>query len=109
MISSKMCIGMVFLASTLSGGERPKDHKKWLRRVSAIAVCAMGAADLATTAIGTSRGGIEQNGLLSNNGKPLWGRMIGVNVGACGAALVLSEIRRIPDWYVIAGNSAFMA
>jgi hypothetical protein len=77
----------------------------WLRRVTAAAVCAVSGADLLTTAVGTSRGGIETNGLLAHGGRPKWGLMIGVNAGACGAALLGM---RSGSWVVVAGEAAFL-
>jgi hypothetical protein len=95
---------VIILASTADAAERPH---KWLRRISAAAVCLVNSADLTTTAIGTSHGGIEQNGLLARNGKPAWGRMLAVNIGACAGAVISSRTKQLPAWAVVAGNAAF--
>jgi hypothetical protein len=76
-------------------------RSNWIRRFSAVAVCAASAADLATTAIGTNRGATEQNGLLSHNGRPMWGPMIGPNAGACASAILAARSTRMPTYLVL--------
>jgi hypothetical protein len=82
-------------------------RSNWIRRLSAAAVCAASGADLATTAIGTNRGAIEQNWLLSRNGRPLWGPMIGLNAASCVGAIVGAKTTRIPSYVVVPVNIGF--
>jgi hypothetical protein len=94
----------LLLLALLTATADAAEHR-WLKRLTAIGVCAVSGADLATTAIGVSRGGHETNGLLAHNGQPLWGRMIGINAGACGAAIVGT---RLPARYMVPGALAFV-
>ena len=64
---------------------------RWLRYVGAASVCGLAAADIGTTAVGTSQGGHETNPLLANAGRPRWGRIIGLNAGVCAASIVVSR------------------
>jgi hypothetical protein len=81
---------------------------RWLKRLCVVAVCAVSGADMATTAIGVSRGGIEQNNLLSNHGRPRWGLMAAVNIGACGGAIV-AAVAPVPAWLAVTGGAAYSA
>jgi hypothetical protein len=101
----KSIFGIILVALALSSTAQARS--KWIRRLSAGTVCAASAADLATTAIGTHRGAIEQNGLLSNGGRPLWGPMIGFNVGACAGAVVAAETKRFPTYLILPVNFGF--
>jgi len=76
----------------------PAGHaaQRWLRYVGAASVCGLAAADIGTTAIGTSQGGHETNPLLAHGGKPRWGRMIGLNVGVCAASIAVSRPQSPP-------------
>jgi len=81
---------------------------KWVRRLSAAAVCGAAALDLATTSYGIAHGGHELNSnFINNRGNVQWGQMIGVNVAMCGTAIALSEFRRTPEKVAIAANGAF--
>jgi hypothetical protein len=95
-------------AGTLTAAQPHRNEHRWLKRLSAVAVCAVSGADLATTAVGVSRGGIEQNGLLSHGGKPRWGLMAAVNIGACGGAIV-AAVAPVPAWLAVTGGAAYSA
>jgi hypothetical protein len=97
----------VIIMASLALSSAAQARSKWIRRLSAVAVCAASAADLATTSIGTNRGAIEQNGLLSRGGRPMWGPMIGLNAAACGSAILGAESRRIPTYLVLPLNFGF--
>jgi hypothetical protein len=103
----KSIFAIIMLALVLSSAAQARS--KWIRRLSAAAVCAASGADLATTAIGTGRGAIEQNGLLSHNGRPMWGPMIGLNAAACASAILGAESKRIPTYLVLPVNFGFAA
>jgi hypothetical protein len=98
---------LILILAALALSSIAQARSNWIRRLSAVAVCAASGADLATTAIGTSRGGIEQNGLLSRNGRPLWVPMIGLNAAACGGAILGAESRRISTYFVVPLNLGF--
>lgn len=93
-------------AGTLTAAQPHRNEHRWLKRISAVAVCAVSGADVATTAVGVSRGGVEQNSLLSNHGRPRWGLMAAVNIGACGGAIV-AAVAPVPAWLAVTGGVAF--
>ena len=65
----------------------------WLRRVTAAAACAASFWDLQTTSTGVRYGGREGNAFLADaQGRPRWGRMIGVKAGLCGGMLLAQEL-----------------
>ena len=67
-------------------------RQSWARRLTLAASCAASLWDVQTTAAAISRGGRESNGLFSDpQGRPRWGRMIGLKAGLCGALVVAQE------------------
>jgi hypothetical protein len=79
-----IALSLIFSTAVLAGDGK----HSWIRRVAAISVCAVSAADISTTSIGVRRGYTEENSLLSRGGKPRWGLMAGLNVGACAGAII---------------------
>lgn len=83
---------------------------KWLRKVSAIAVCAGAALDTSTTIYATAHGAREQNPLLANHqGGLRLSPMIAINAGMCGAAVLASVTHRLPDRVVLPVHAGMVA
>jgi hypothetical protein len=97
----------VITMAALAFSSAAQARSKWIRRLSAIAVCGASGADLVTTAIGTNRGAVELNRLLSRSGQPIWGRLIGLNAVACGSAILGAESRRVPTYVILPLNFGF--
>jgi hypothetical protein len=104
-------------ASLASAGDKKPAPHKWLKRLSAVAVCAASGADMLTTRLGQLHGLTEQNALLAGrNGQPNWGATAGVNIGMCGGAIVaaaklpaaitvpLNAAMALPKSYAVAHN-----
>ncbi len=65
-----------------------------LRRLTLAVSCAASIWDVQTTAAAIARGGRESNGLFTDaQGRPRWGRMIGLKVGMCGVLAVAQETK----------------
>ena len=91
------------LASSLSAAPR------WLRTVSAAAVCAASAFDAGTTAYGAAHGAREDNAFfLGSTGNVRWGRFALTRAATCGAAIAASRIHRLPDRMVLPLNGALV-
>ncbi|MGH7194281.1 MAG: hypothetical protein ACREJM_12240 [Candidatus Saccharimonadales bacterium] len=96
-----MCIGGLQAEDLVVRSTEPYSSKRiWIRRVTLAASC---AASLVFDTISTQRavaaGGVESNGLLANSeGRPDWGRMIGMKAGLCGASLFMQESRTFGQW-----------
>jgi len=101
----KRVFAVTLAALALAGAAQARSH--WIRRLSAVAVCAAAGADLATTAIGSSRGDAERNRFLAHNGRPNWGLTIGLNAAACSSAIVGAATRRVPGYIVVPLNLGF--
>jgi len=87
------------LLATLSSAA-PK--QVWIRRLTLSAACAASLGfDTLTTHRAVSAGAIEANGLLADSqGRPNWGRVIGIKAGVCAASAFLQERTKAPhsDW-----------
>jgi hypothetical protein len=84
---------------------------KWVRRLTLISACAASFWDVQTTSAGVARGLSEGNSLFAGSqGKPRWGRMIGIKAALCGGSAVAQETpfiqHKLPDPAWIALNSA---
>jgi hypothetical protein len=83
------------------GGERPHSSKRvWIRRATLIAGCAASLAfDTITTRRVYGAGGIEANGILADSqGRPQWGRVVGMKAGSCAVSAVLQETHTFGIW-----------
>lgn len=98
---------LLFLANLTSSSANAAP--KWLRHVSAAAVCGAVALDVTTTRYGTAHGALELNPGFSSLGQPQWGRIIGVNLGICTSSIVLAEMNRVPDAVVFGFSGALTA
>jgi hypothetical protein len=66
----------------------------WLRRATLAAACAASFWDVRTTRTAVSLGALERNRLLAGpDGKPRWGRMIGIKAGLCAGSAAAQELR----------------
>jgi hypothetical protein len=98
----------------VSGGgrERPPTSKRvWIRRATLIAGCAASLAfDTFTTRRGVAAGAVEANGLLADSqGRPEWGRMIGIKAGSCAVSAVLQETHFFGAWNTPAADYTWTA
>lgn len=98
------CIGLL-LAAFSPGADLVSEHpstpkRVWIRRITLGAACAASLGfDTMTTHRAVSAGAVEANGLLSDsNGRPQWGRVIGIKAGACIASAFLQERAHRNDW-----------
>jgi hypothetical protein len=87
----------------VSGGGREHvrpSKRVWIRRATLIAGCAASLAfDSFTTRRGVAAGAVEANGLLADSqGRPEWGRMIGIKAGSCAVSAVLQETHFFGAW-----------
>jgi hypothetical protein len=87
----------------VSGGGREHSRSTkgvWIRRVTLIAGCAASLAfDTITTRRAAAAGGVEGNGILADSeGRPQWGRVIGLKSGSCAASSVLQETHMFGAW-----------
>ncbi|GEM_PF-1755717 len=90
------CIAVVL--ATCGRAADPVEHpatpkRVWVRRITLGAAC---AASLGFDTVSTHRaviaGAVETNGLLADSqGRPQWGRVIGIKAGACAASAFLQE------------------
>lgn len=65
----------------------------WLRRLTLVAPCASGFWDIYTTRSAVRVGAVESNRLLADTqGRPRWGRMIGLNIGLCAGTVLSQEL-----------------
>jgi hypothetical protein len=110
------CIGLMLAMSSQAADlvERPHTPKRvWIRRITLVAACAASVGfDTMSTRRAVSAGAVETNPLLADpNGKPQWGRMIGIKAGVCGASAFLQERHSSArsDWAWTAGNAATAA
>lgn len=69
------------------------EGRHWVRRLTLAASCAASFWDVQTTRAAVARGAREANGFFADaNGRPRWGRMVGVKAGLCGAMAVVEEL-----------------
>jgi hypothetical protein len=66
----------------------------WLERASAVAVCAAGVVDLASTNYALARGYREANPIFGDHGRERWGAAIAFKASVCAGDLVLTWRRR---------------
>jgi hypothetical protein len=104
------CIGLL-LASFNNAADLVEHPSKrvWIRRITMGAACAASLGfDTFTTRRAVSAGAVETNGLLANaQGRPAWGRIIGIKAGLCAAsAYVQEQSKSTPrnDWTFTAVN-----
>jgi hypothetical protein len=80
----------VCLAACAAGADR-----KWVRRTVTAAACAASAFDVSSTNYAISRGAIEANPLVANNGRVRWGRASLIKIGICTASWIAGEMHLI--------------
>ena len=81
--------------------EHPSTPKRvWIRRITLGAACAASLGfDTVTTHRAVSAGAAETNSLLADSqGRPAWGRVIGIKAGACVASAFLQERAHRNEW-----------
>jgi hypothetical protein len=98
-----LCIGLVLalFSPTVRAAEHLRTPKRvWVRRATLVAGCAASLVfDTLSTRRATSAGASEGNGLLADSqGRPLWGRVIGVKAGLCGVSAVIEETQTFHGW-----------
>ena len=91
-----LCFGLLLAISSRAADllEHPGTSKRvWIRRISLGAACAASLGfDTVTTHRAVSAGAVETNGLIANSqGRPAWGRMIGIKAGVCAGSAFLQE------------------
>ena len=88
-------------AADLLDSEHPRTPKRvWARRITLAASCAASLAfDTLSTHRAVNAGAVEANGLFASpQGRPQWGRMIGVKAALCGTAAVVQETHLFRAW-----------
>ena len=98
----------------VSGGghEHARSSRRvWIRRATLIAGCAASLAfDTVTTRRGVAAGAVEANGLLADSqGRPEYGRMIGIKAGSCAVSAVLQETHFFGVWNTPAADNTWTA
>ena len=89
------------LSADLADQEHPRTPKRvWIRRATLAAACAASLAfDTLSTRSAVAGGAVEGNALFANaQGKPQWGRMIGIKSGFCGVTAMLQETHVFHAW-----------
>jgi hypothetical protein len=103
----------LLLASAIYAEEAPTSKRVWIRRITLGAACAANLGfDTITTHRAVSAGAAESNGLLSNSqGKPVWGRVIGIKAGTCAVSAFFQERSktRQSDWTFTGVNAGVTA
>lgn len=97
----KLLSAMLLLAASALGGDvEHSPERTWIRRATLVAGCAASLLfDTLTTQRVAAAGGIEGNRLLSNaQGRPQWGRIVGVKAGLCGVSAILQETHVFGVW-----------
>src|SRR5579872_1734580 len=89
-------IGLIFAMMLPAADlvERPRTPKRvWVRRITLAAGCAASLGfDTFTTRRAVAAGALESNGLLSDSqGRPRWGRVIGIKAGVCAGSVFVQE------------------
>lgn len=84
-------ISVLFVLTLAPAASAESKKGKLLKRLTGVAACGASMLDVASTAYSVNRGGVESNGLLSNNGRPAYGKMVGIKIGACVGNLFLQE------------------
>jgi hypothetical protein len=89
-------IGLLFAMALPAGDLAEASHttkRVWIRRITLAAGCAASLGfDTITTHRAVSAGAMETNGLLADSqGRPQWGRVIGIKAGACAASAFMQE------------------
>ena len=113
------CIGLLLAMSGQAADlvEHPHTPKRvWIRRITLAAGCAASLGfDTISTHRAISAGAIETNGLLSDSqGRPQWGRIIGIKAGMCAGSAFMQERHSSwqsprSDWTFTAVNLGVMA
>ncbi len=93
------CIGLLLAMCSMAAdlAEHPVTSKRtWIRRVTLASACAASLGfDSLTTRRAISAGAVESNAFLANaQGRPDWGRTIGIKAALCGASVYLEEHHR---------------
>jgi len=102
------CLGLLLATCSQAADlvEHPSTPKRvWIRRITLASACAASLGfDAVTTNRAVSAGAVESNGLLADSqGRPQWGRVIGIKAGTCIASAFLQERQRFTrtaqtDW-----------
>ena len=90
------CFGLLLATCSQAADlvEHPATSKRvWIRRITLASACAASLGfDAVTTHRAVSAGAVESNGLLADSqGRPQWGRVIGIKAGMCAASAFLQE------------------
>ena len=85
-----------------AAADRPHETSRriWVRRVTLIAGGAASLGfDTVTTRRATAAGAVESNALFADSqGRPQWGRIIGIKAGLCGGSAVFEETHVFHAW-----------
>jgi hypothetical protein len=104
---------ITLLLAALCHAEQPPTSKRiWIRRITLGAACAASLGfDTATTHQAVSAGAVESNPLLASQGKPAWGRVIGIKAGSCAVSAYFQEKSRSSqsDWTFTGVNAGMTA
>ena len=91
-----MCLSLLLAICGMAAdsAEHPVASKRvWIRRITMATACAASLGfDTVSTHRAVAAGAIETNGLLAGaQGRPQWGRMIGIKAGVCGGSVFFQE------------------
>lgn len=81
------------LVCVCGAGQAETRPGMWLRRLTMAGACAASFWDLQTTRTAVGYGGVESNRWLADaQGKPRWGRMVGMKIGVCAGTALAQEL-----------------
>lgn len=84
---------VALLVCLAEAAEAGPNGRLWLRRLTLVGSCASAFWDIKTTRTAVRLGAVESNRLLADaQGRPRWGRIIGLNIGLCAGTALSQEL-----------------